>query len=407
MKNAFLCAVVLVLSCGFAVGRVTERVLYNFSNTLEGADPQAALIFDDSGNLYGTTPYGGMYGYGTVFELTPNQDGSWTENVLYSFMDGSDGADPVCNLIFDAAGNIYGTTQSGGDAPFPDGDGVVFKLTPSDNGGWTETVIRSFEGRTDASHPASGLVFDPAGNLYGTTVLGGTQGYGTVFELTPNQDGSWTEAVLHSFKGGNDGSGPLGSLVIDGSGNLYGTTASGGPKLAGTVFKLSPAGGGVWNGSLLHTFTGGNDGAYPTGALTFDADGNLYGATREGAIPNCGDGGCGVIFKLTPSLGEGRWNTFALHTFTNYGGFHPNGSLVFDAVGNLYGTTQLATGFLNGTVFRLSRRKNGGMAIVTYSFNGEDGNTPYAGVILDSKGRVYGTTDLGGSGYGVVFRITP
>jgi uncharacterized repeat protein (TIGR03803 family) len=229
-------------------GGWSEKVLHSFNDT-DGAYSSAGLIFDKNGNLYGTTLEGGDYGCsasgcGTVFELTPTAGGGWTETVLLNF-NGSDGSGPQAGLIFDAAGNLYGTTVGGGTNCPPFGCGTVFELTPTAGGGWTEKVLHSFGNGTDGANPFAGLIFDAAGNLYGTTYGGGTyrcgaSGCGTAFELTPAAGGSWTETVLYSFSRGNDGFEPEAGLIFDSAGNLYGTTAVGGTYDGGTVFELTP-----------------------------------------------------------------------------------------------------------------------------------------------------------------------
>ena len=259
-----------------------EQVLHSFNqNGTDGFYPSAGLIFDAAGNLYGTTPAGGSgcvpyFGCGTVFELTPTAYVGWTERVLYSFCVGNcdDGSQPFAGLIFDAAGNLYGTTHRGGGFNL----GTVFKLSPNGNGGWTETVLHSFSYGTDGIYPSAGLIFDATGNLYGTTTEGGTgsgcgnDGCGTVFELSPNGNGGWTETVLYSFcsqTNCTDGATPVAGLILDAVGNLYGTTNAGGnffsncPYLCGTVFKLSPNGNGGWTETVLHSFGSFADGASP------------------------------------------------------------------------------------------------------------------------------------------------
>jgi uncharacterized repeat protein (TIGR03803 family) len=226
---AIFAAAVLMTSTWAAA---QEKVLYNFGNGTDGVAPQAGLVMDAAGNLYGTTYNGGTYNYGTVFELTPAAGGGWTEMVLHNFNnDGVDGAYPHAGLIFDAAGNLYGTTHSGGthNASCSNDCGTVFELTPSAGGTWTEKVLYDFYSiRTDGAFPASSLIFDGAGNLYGTTIFGGASGAGngTVFELTPAAGGGWTERVLYSF--GADGIWPYAGLIFDAAGNLYGTTSFGG-----------------------------------------------------------------------------------------------------------------------------------------------------------------------------------
>src|SRR5664279_2753958 len=287
-----------------------ERVLHNFNNNgTDGTFPQAGLIVDGAGNLYGTTVDGGTYGWGTVFELTPTAGGGWTETVLYSFgNNGTDGMWPYAGLIFDAAGNLYGTTNSGGTY----GYWTVFELTPTAGGGWTEKVLYSFNANgTDGYGPVAGLIFDAAGNLYGTTLGGGTYYSGTVFELTPAAGGGWTEKVLHNFnENGTDGALPRAPLIFDAAGNLYGTTEYGGTYYdsdLGTVFELTPAAGGGWTEKVLHNFGIGRDGTDPLAGLIFDAAGNLYGTTEY-----AGNYGAGTVFELTPTAGGG-WTEKVLH----------------------------------------------------------------------------------------------
>jgi uncharacterized repeat protein (TIGR03803 family) len=245
------------------------------------------LIFDAAGNLYGTTSAGGTYGYGTVYELTPKVGGGWAETILHSFNDdGSDGFSPFhASLILDGLGNLYGTTYFGGTY----GRGTVFELTPATGGIWTETVPHSFsftwgEGGGDGIYPEAGLTLDSAGNLYGTTLKGGAHypnEEGTVFELTPEAGGGWVEHILHSF-GGVDGWNPAAALIFDSEGNLYGTTLSFGRDGGGTVFELTPQAGGGWTETLLQTFSyNGSDGFFPSD-LVFGSEGKLCGMTNVG-----------------------------------------------------------------------------------------------------------------------------
>src|SRR5664280_840402 len=293
---AILAATLFVAST-WAAAQVQEKVLHNFNNDgTDGVGPRASLIFDAAGNLYGTTRIGGTYGSGTVFELMPVAGGTWTEQVLHSFGNGADGREPVAGLILDTAGNLYGTTVAGGTY----GDGTVFELTPAAGGNWTEQVLHNFNSDgTDGTNPNAGLIFDATGNLYGTTPDGGTYAYyGTVFELTPDGSGGWTERVLHSFGNGTDGSSPYTGLVFDAAGNLYGATLYGGTYgAAGTVFELTPAGGGTWTEQVLHNFGSGTDGANPYAALVRDAAGNLYGTTNYGGTNNDG-----TVFEITPPV---------------------------------------------------------------------------------------------------------
>jgi uncharacterized repeat protein (TIGR03803 family) len=289
-----------------AGGGWEEKVLHAFDFN-NGAYPLTSLIFDASGNLYGTTPNGGggacnygSEGCGTVFELTPKAGGGWTEKVLHNFSNyGTDGYQPLTGLIFDGAGNLFGTTSLGGrrSAICPDGGGTVFELTPKAGGGWTEKVLYSLDDNAKGLYPNAGVVIDGAGNLYGTTTAGGAHASGTVFELTPKTGGGWTEKVLHSFGGGEDGYEPLAALILDAAGNLYGTTNAGGAHGVGTVFELTPkAGGEGWTEKVLHSFLAyDKDGVQPQAGLIFDAADNLYGTTTLG-----GAHGEGTVFEIKP-----------------------------------------------------------------------------------------------------------
>ena len=274
----------------------TETPLYNFTGGSDGGTPFGGLIADASGNLYGTTASGGTYGDGTVFELTP----SGTLIVLYSFTGNSDGGTPYSGLVADASGNLYGTTVYGGNFD----NGVVFKLTKSTTTPWPETVLHAFTGDSDGGYPEAGLIFDASGNLYGTTAFGGSSDVGAVFKLSPSARPPWTETPLYSFAGETDGSFPLGSLIFDTSGNLYGTTMEGGSLGYGTVFKLTPSATPPWTETLLYSFSG-NDGASPVAGLIADAAGNLYGTTQFG-----GSADDGTVFKLTASGSETTLHEF-------------------------------------------------------------------------------------------------
>jgi uncharacterized repeat protein (TIGR03803 family) len=262
-----------------------------------GAGPSSPLTFDSEGNLYGTTIDDGVSG-GVFVMYHASLIGSWYEIVLHAFRNGQDGAEPFGGVIFDQAGNLYGTTYAGGSNQ----NGTIFELTSNyPQFGWTETQLHVFSGPAgggaDGSEPLAGLVFDGAGNLYGTTVAGGSRGLGTVFRLTRNSDGSWSESILHSFQGGNDGSAPACQLVFDQAGSLYGTTTEGGIANYGTVFKLSPGLVGQWSESILHTFSGGLDGGLPYAGVTLDGAGNVYGTTQVGGP--YGQYG-GVVYKIIP-----------------------------------------------------------------------------------------------------------
>ena len=273
-----------VNACTTALCSWNEALLYAFSGGSDGATPlYGDLTFDQAGNIYGTTSLGGS-GDGVVFEMMRSGSG-WTEQPLYAFS-GNDGANPYNGVIFDKAGNLYGTTTQGGAS----GNGTVFELSPSGTG-WTEKVLYSFQGGSDGSYPEAGLIFDQSGNLYGATASGGTGGGGTAFELSPS-GGSWTHSVLYNFTGSAQ-CGPLGTLVMQ-AGNLYGTTLCDGANNFGNVFELTPSGHG-WTYSSLWDFTGGNDGKLPYCSVMFDAAGNLYGTASSGGSHNAG-----VIWEITP-----------------------------------------------------------------------------------------------------------
>ena len=316
-----------------------ERVLYNFGAAgTDGANPYASLIWGAPGNLYGTTASGGAYGNGTVFQLRQHTGGSWTEQVLHSF-NGANGSGPFGGLIFDAAGSLYGTTNLGGAY----GYGTVFQLSPQADGGWTENAVYGFcplRPCRDGDQPHGGLVFDTNGNLYGTTDAGGAYiSYGTVFELSPNGDGSWTEQVLHSFNGAEDVFPDLVNLIFDARGNLYGTTE-------GTVFELSPQAAGGWTEKVL--WLGASD---PNSGVIFDAAGNLYGTTYYGGYYSVG-----MVFELSPQA-DGGWTERTLHSFDpkcHNDGAYPVASVIIDAHGNLYGTTRYGGAYGNGTVFEIT-----------------------------------------------------
>ena len=399
----------------------TEKVLYNFSTYARGASPMANLIADASGNLYGTTGLGGAYGLGVVYKLTPSTHGQWTETVLYSFKGGTDGEYPKSRLIFDAAGNLYGTTSVGGTG-CTGGCGTVFKLAPSARFGWRESVIYNFQGGSDGQYPNAGLIWDSAGNLYGTTVLGGTQSVncpggscGTVFKLAPGSFGRWTESVLYSFTGSSDGGQPEGELIFDSAGSLYGTASLAGASGAGTVFKLTPS-SNSWTLSVLHSFAGshGNDGSEPISALIFDKAGNLYGTTLFGGAKSCA-GGCGTVFELI-SNGNGSFTESVLHYFVGGAsdGGYPAAGLIFDQAGNLYGATG-GPGKPNGpdgVVFQLAPASGGQWTeTILHAFTGSfDGMTPaYGGtLVFDPAGNLYGATYRGGpANVGTAFELTP
>jgi uncharacterized repeat protein (TIGR03803 family) len=387
-------------------------VIYSFQGGTDGAAPDSTMIFDAAGNLYGTTQAGGTANAGTVFELSPGTNG-WTEKVLYSFLGEPDGYLPNSTLAMDKAGNLYGTTGNGGDTCASFGScGTVFELTPSTNGGpWTETILYSFQGRTDGAHP-NGVILDKLGNLYGTTISAGnlscvglndSTGCGTVFELSL-AGGTWTETTIYTFQGSPDAASPQSGLTMDTSGNLYGATTLGGSGNGeGTVYELSPS-NGAWSERILYSFEGIQFG--PSSTLVFDSGGDLVGTAGGG-------GCCGEVFALMPRPG-GKWAEAIVFRFSyTDGGFEHNyTTIALDSHNNIYGTSD-ASGFYHaGTVYELQQTAQG-IREAYYSFCPQrvgcpDGAAPMSGVTLDSAGSVYGTTWAGGSGDGgVVYEIAP
>ena len=404
-----------------------ERVLYSFKGGTDGGQPFGRMISDKAGNLYGTTvdEYGGN---GTVFKLRRKADGGWIKTVLYRFQGGADGSTPTAGLVFDALGNLYGTTGQGGK----NGQGTVFELTPNHQGEWTETVLHDFgfsqNNQSDGFLPVAGLVFDQSGNLYGMTPFGGGNGCGAgcgiVFKLAKSTSG-WQETVIHTFDG-IDGFLPQGALIIDNGGNLYGTaSATATDDRDGVVFRLHPTRTG-WSYSVLHLFYSAppkcTDGSFAGESPTLVMrNGNLYGPAVAGGPSSCI---YGTIWELSPSA-RGKWKLTTLYDFTgktNGADAYPTGGLVFDRQGNLDGVTvDLQNGGNGlGTVFKLTPSPaRPWTKTVLHYFKGVqvgDGSTPVAAPILDVLGNVYGATVEGGYGKGVcgaffgcgvIYRITP
>ncbi len=385
---AALCALLLLM--GQPALAQTESVLYSFTGTPDGASPTSRLTFHN-GNLYGTTKLGGLYGNGSVFELSPNGTGGWTHTLLYSFCPAApsctDGENPTFSYVtFDSAGNLYGTAYAGGSS----GNGVVFELKPSGNS-WTETVLYSFANSPDGANPINGLIMDSAGNLYGTTYAGGAAGgNGTVFEMSPS-GAVWTEQPLYAIN--SNGSG----LTMDSAGNIYGTTFS-------SAFELVSNGKGGFNLATIFSFNPANakiQGSNPMGTLAFDSAGNLWGTTLAG-----GANGFGVLYKLVK--GTNGWSQSVLGSFSAHTGENPYAGVVFDNAGNIYGTTSYAGFYGGGTVYELVKSGKTYAPRIVFSFNGEDGGEPLSSLIVDNAGYLYGTTVVGGTtGNGAVVEVNP
>jgi len=405
----------LILSTLFAIcGRATaqqEKVLYSFPPSGYGGwGPEDSLVFDGNGNLYATAAYGGPLNVGTVFELTPTTSGAWTGTTLHTFGYLPDGQTPGSGLFVDFSGNVYGTTPFGGAFGGIEGYGMAFELTPATGGTWTETVLHNFgSSSTDGQNPGGPFISDAAGNLYGTTGGGGPTGAGTVFLLAPKAGGGRIEKIIYSAS-----STGIGGIVFDSSGNLYGVEG----YSFGEVFKLTPNGDGSWRHETLFTFNR-TDGSEPSGSLAVDTEGNLYGETYYGGTGTACQYNCGLVFELVRGS-DGRYTEKILHNFVNGAdGAGPRGSVILDAAGNLYGVTYTGGNGTNcvnylgqgcGTVFELSPTANGWREKILHAFNfdGIDGAEPYAGLIFDRAGNLYGTTYAGGENYGgTVFEITP
>ena len=361
-----------------AGGGVTYQEIHQFSQaTGDGSNPGSALLVDAKGNLYGVTPNGGN-GCGIVYELSPptSAGGEWTETFVHKFdSNGDDGCNPSGRLIFDNAGDLFGVTFNGGGGASgifeilcSNGCGTVYKLHLAD-GVWTQTILHHFtgEGTPDGVSPSGGLAFDKAGNLWGTAVFGGAGDSstcgdpngglglcGTVFELTPNANGTvWTESTLYSFVDASTGWNPFSGVILDAAGNLVGTTENGGIALQGTVFEITPEAGGKVTESLIHQFDGEADGAFPANSLTLGAAGSLYGVVSQGGgiggVNICkedSDESCGIVYKLTPGS-DGTFAETILYTFR--GGADGAGPaddvLAFGANGDIFGTASAGGDF--------------------------------------------------------------
>jgi uncharacterized repeat protein (TIGR03803 family) len=434
----------LVVLTANALAGGNEQVIYRFQGGSDGYNPSGNLLADKAGNLYGTTVEGGTggscgyneNGCGTVFQLSPpaQRGDPWVETVLYRFAGSRDGYYPTTALVADRDGNLYGTTDEGG----AHNNGTIFKLKrPSSSGAaWTHRVLYNFKGVPsgrgdgDGAQP-NGVVFDAAGNLYGTTDGGGfctefegaVNCYGSVFELAAptGPGGVWTESILYRFGTSGD-SNPHSSVIFDNNGNLYATAYVGGKGFGG-VFELTPpsAPGNPWTGKTLYDFNN-TDGGVPNGSLVFDQAGNLYGTTLQGGAANMG-----TVFELTPPASPGgSWTETELYGFQSFqsgDGNAPLANVTFDKLGNLFSTAWVGGNLNRGTVFQLTPPSSGGEWTETtlHTFgSGNDGEEPESGLIWGHDGALYGTTAQGGSkpsaqcmldnyawSCGVVFRIEP
>jgi uncharacterized repeat protein (TIGR03803 family) len=387
------------------------KVIHSFSGQGDSGTPGAGLTPAGAGEFYGTTSGLGIGSNGSVFKLGAAGSG-WILRPLNDFNMRDGGARPQDKVTIGPDGNLYGETYLGGqgDCGGEGSCGVVFKMQPPSNAcvsflcQWHQVVLYQFGMPPDAGLPDGDVIFDTAGNLYGVTAYGGSGpcqiGCGAVYKLTPS-GGGWTETVIYNFLGGNDGQLPFGGLIMDAAGNLYGT-AFGGSAGQGIIYELSPSNGG-WTKTTLHTFQG-SDGAGPTGSLIADQHGNLYGTTS---------GGIGIYGTAYELSNPGNWSFQVLYTFPTEYGYGPYGSLVFDNSGNLYGVL-LGGAYNDGEVFKLTPSNGGWTATDLHDFQSTDGTNPNGGLVLDSAGNLYGTTQLGGTvndacyiGCGTIWEITP
>jgi uncharacterized repeat protein (TIGR03803 family) len=401
LRAAIAALAILFLLTAAALGAQAQTfsVIHYFSGGVDGLAPAGQLTMDKAGNLYGTTSVGGTSHLGNVFKMSRRSSG-WTITPLYSFSGGSDGSNPEYGVVFGPDGSLYGSTFN-----------TVFNLKPGPTRSptvfspWNLTTLYQFQGGSDGEEPVGDVIFDPQGNIYGATFLGGQgcyEGCGTIYELTP-ANGGWKKSTVYFFQGLNDGFGPTG-VILDSAGNLWGTGEMGGANGGGTIFKLAPSGGG-WTENTLYSFGYGSSGFLPQAGLISDVSGNFYGGTGDGP------GSAGTIFELSPS--NGGWTYTVLYQIPSRYDGGPAAPLVMDAAGNLYGTIDGYCLDCPGAVFKLTLGSSGWTFTSLHDFTGgSDGGHPISNVVIDANGNLYGTASLGGTGCngegcGVVWEITP
>jgi len=383
------------------------RLIHTFSGGKDGATPFAGLIIDQSGNLYGTAFLGGRgtcppqnIGCGTVFELSPSGSG-WVFKTVYAFLGNNDGAGPYAAVAFGPGGSLYGTTNQGGSQACPSGCGVVFKLKPpatacpTESCAWTESVLHRFQGGDDGFYPFSVVTVDKAGNLYGTTEQ--SDGAGTVWELT-RSNGAWKNTVLYDFPGSGPGL-PFSGVIFDHAGNLYGTVAAGGATDAGGIYQLSRSDPG-WTEKFIYNFQADKDGDGPT-ALFLGKSGDLIGATSGGGLK-----GGGTAYSL--SFSTNHWTQTTLYDFKGpgYGPWAQlTTDAAGNFYGTTWGATEGYCGTVFKLTHSSSGWKE---TVLHRFSGGSDGCLPYSDIVFDGHGNLYGTTSQGGAyNDGVVFEITP
>lgn len=382
-----------------ASAQFAPTTLYTFPSNFPGV-AVSGLVRDGSGNLFGTTVFQGSCGNpelcGTVFELSPASGGGWTQTTIYSATQA--GQTFGFPLVMDGAGNLYGVAYSGGTSGYycSHGCGSVFELSPT-SGGWTYTVLHNFDGG-NGGNPNGALILDGAGNLYGTTQLGGTAkccGRGVIYQLSPTA-GGWVETVLHRFTGGTDGGEPLVGPVMDGSGNLFGTASLGGNSSNfGTIYKLTSNGSGGFHFQTIHTFIGGAKGNTPVAPVIVDGAGNLYGTTLSGGSTKafCTTVGCGIAFELAVTSAGGYAEKVLRIFQPTVDGSSPQAGLIFDTAGNLYGTTVGGGKGVLGSVFELSPAGATWTETILYTGSSSTLGGFTGGVIRDSAGNLYGPSN--------------
>ena len=391
----------VVLALALTSWASTEKVLWNFGGGSDGSGPWSNYFISDAkGNLYGATAVGGTYSAGTVFMLSL----AGKETVLYEFTGSNgDGNGPHGHLAFDAKGNIYGTTQGGGT----NGTGTVYELSPKTGGGWKEKVIYNFSATgADGANPSAGMTIATDGTMYSTTPDGGASGAGTVFSLKKTSKG-WKQTVIQSLNGSSNGGFPYEGLMMDTAGNLYGAAPAGGASGQGVIYRLSPTKKG-WVDTVLYSFTGQNgdgSGLYWIDLIS-DASGNIYGATSFG-----GTNGNGTVWELVYSKTKKNYSEKILHEFGASGsgdGNNPYGGLVMDSKGNLYGTALNGGSSNLGAFYKLTKGKTWKETVLHSFVGANDGAQPTGNPYIDATGRLYGMAETGGkSNLGIVYRITP
>ena len=409
-NSLFRSAAILLVVAGSACAEEHEKLLWSFSGKTDGGGPCGAVIFDTRGNLYGVASEGGRYGGGTVFELKPRANGTWSEEDLYHFNPkGPGGYSPQAPLAFDRKGNLYGTTSLGGEY----GAGTVFRLVPQSDGKWKEESLHTFNPAAgDGAWPLAAVNIDAKGDVYSTTSGGGAHGAGTIFRLTEAPDGTWSESFYSFRKIGGDGDVPKGAMTLDGHGDLYGTTELGGTHGVGTVFKASVTTAGEWTEKVIHSFRkNGVDGYEPLAGPIVGKSAQLYGTTWLGGSHGSATSG-GTVWELAEK--DGEWTETILHDFDNDGvdGFFPITPVALTTAGSLVGTAGSGgdMGMMYGAVFELTPEPNGSWRetiLHNFGMTGMDGNGPMSGLIFDASHNMYGTTFFGGmkGDGGTVFAI--